>query len=148
MKPFLNSLLALSLVLTASGLATILAWFPGGLDHVEEILLAPGAETPPNLVVTLPLIAIGAVALARLPLPGFLSPLVAKVFGAIRRSKWLWVPLFASLIPLGLDAGGTLIDVLDGETWKAISAWVALVGAPLAAVLVTTLWRVRLQARS
>jgi hypothetical protein len=147
MKPFLNSVLALLLVTAAGGLATVLAWTAGGLDSIEQILFAPGAETPSNLVVTLPLIAIGALSLARLPVPKLLSPLLKKGLGAVRKSNLLWIPLFASVVPLGLDAGGTLIDAFDGATWQAISAGVALVGAPIAAATTATLWRLRLRPR-
>jgi len=136
-----NAVFVLLLAATAGGVAAVLALTAGGIDSVERILFVPGAETPPDLVLLAPLAAIGVVSLSRLPLPKswtWVQPLF-KVF----QSGWpMYVLMIASFALLGGWSAYTVATEID-NVWRAFAAALALVGAPVAVFLATSLYKSR-----
>jgi patatin-related protein len=127
-----NGLLALVLVGVVGGFTAALAWIFGPLDSVERLLFAPGADNPPEWVLGLSLFLLGVSSAARLPLPGWLGKLAAK----LRGGRWFVLLLSAAFVLVGVFAGIDLIDAFDKGCWQ--KAGIVLGGA--VAPLVAAYW--------
>ena len=140
--PFRNAMYTLALIGSGGGVAALLAVTAGDLGSLEQVLFAPGSDRPSTAALLAPLAAMGVVSAARLPLPGFLGVLATGL--AKLRGK---VPMCALLILgfawLGADAGQSLVRVFDDSLWQGVSAGLALIGAPIAAIFAVTLWKGR-----
>ncbi|MGN6201795.1 MAG: DUF3376 domain-containing protein [Solirubrobacterales bacterium] len=136
---FRNGLFAFVLVLAGGVLAMGLGVWQGDLDF-ERILIAPGAEIPPDNVLLVALIALGVVSLARLPLPGPLQ-WVGGLLKPLGRGKPLRLILIAIFLVLIGFTVPTAVDAVDEGLWQAIAALTALVAAPICAGCAVKIWR-------
>lgn len=141
-QPVRNLFYVVALLATAGGLAALLSITSGDLD-LERVLFAPDADTPESSWVLLaPLFALGIVSASSLPLPTWtehLSP-VLKFFATGVPMCLLMIVGFG--IP-GVYAAGVLLDNLGDGAWQTVAAGLALLGAPVAAWLVTSLGKNR-----
>lgn len=141
-KPLRNVTLTVSLLGFSAAFAAALAWTMGGLDSLPKLLFTPGAEVPPTLVLLAPLVAIGVLSAARLPLPGWLGK-VRGMVERLRSGKLLGLPLIATFLLLGGWSGWNLVRTFDDSLWQGASVACALLGAVAAAAFTVALWERR-----
>lgn len=136
-QPLRNAFFALSLLATAGAVGVVLALTAGDVAGVERILFAPGSEVPPDWVLGAPLAAIGVISIARLPLP---KPWQRskKVLEKVRRGWAAYALAFAAFLLLGGWSAYTVATSID-SLWQGLTAGLALLGAPLAVFLATSL---------
>lgn len=146
--PLRNFLTALGLLGAAFGFAAALAAIFVPLD-IERILFAPGATLPPKEVVLVPLVVLGVVSVARLPVPGWLRQLAAKIEG-LRSSPLMALVSAASFVLLGVYAGIDLWNAgFDGGAfWHWVAAILALGVTPIVAAISLTRWKRPVRRRS
>lgn len=146
-EPLRNFLLAVGLLGAAFGFSAALAAIFGDFN-LKRILFTPGASTPPNIVLLAPLIVLGAVSAARLPIPGWLNPLTG-VITAIRKSRFVYLLAAATFFLLGIWAGIDLFEAgFDGGAfWQACGAVLAFLVAPAVAALSLARWPRQMLAR-
>ena len=135
----LNGSLALALIGSAAGVAAVLAWTAGGLDNIERLLFAPDAQSPPEWVLIVALVAIGVFSVARLPLPGWLGGIADK----LRKGPALCPLLIVTFAFFGAFAAVDLAEAAEKGTWQAVSAGLALVAAPAIAAITVAIWKNR-----
>jgi predicted acylesterase/phospholipase RssA len=136
---FKNAVYAVALALSGVGAVAGLALIVGNLEP-ESLLFSPDAESPPEEVLWLVLGLLGAVSLARFPLPGPLKKLGPKL-GKIRlEGRWMCLTLTAAFVLLSVFTVQTLVDAFyhglwhrEARLWQGIAAAVALGLAPVAA---------------
>lgn len=136
---FKNLVYAAGLLLAAGGLAGILALTDGGLD-AEHLVLATGAEAPPEAALWAILGAVGVVSAVRLPLPSWL-PLGGWVEKLRNRGWTMLAILVVAFAVLGYYSGRILVAAFDRGAWQAIAVLAAFVAAPLVAACAVTIWR-------
>lgn len=134
-----NGAIALALIGSAVGVAAVLAWTVGGLDNLERVLFTPDAQSPPEWVLIVALVAIGVFSAARLPLPGWLGWIADK----LRKGPALCPLLIVTFALFGAFAAVDLAKGADKGAWQAVSAGLALVAAPASAALTVAIWKNR-----
>jgi predicted acylesterase/phospholipase RssA len=146
-KPLRNFLLAVALLGAAFGFSAALSAIFGEFN-LTRILFTPGASTPPDIVLLAPLVVLGAVSAARLPIPGWLNPLTGAIT-AIRQSRLVYLLAAATFLLLGIWAGVGLYEAgFDGGAfWQACSAVLALLVAPIVATMSLARWPHHILAR-
>ncbi len=137
----LNAARAFGLFACGGVLAGLLAlWARGGGLSLEQVLLCPGADNPPQEIVVLALVATAGLSALRLP-----------VLGSTLNQFLLWPPgrkalcavLIAVSLAVSIAAGIALWGQIDGGWWRTVSVVLALPGAPLAALAYLMPWRRR-----
>ncbi len=153
-SPAKNFFYAFALALTGVGLVAALALIVEDIS-VEQLIFAPGGEKPPEEVLWAVLALLGAVSLARFPLPKWLARF-RPWLGKIRMdAHWMCAVLVAAFVLLSAYTAQTLVGAFyhgllerDARLWQGIAALVALAGAPIAALVAVSRVRVRRRRKS
>ena len=137
----LNAARALGLFACGGVLVGLFAlWAKGGGLSLEQVLLCPGADDPPQEILILALVATAGLSMLRLPVLG----------GPVNRLL-LWPPgrkalcgvLIAVSLAVAIAAGIALWGQIGGGWWRTAGVLLALPGAPLAAAIYLMPWKRR-----
>jgi hypothetical protein len=140
-RRLLNGGRAVALAASGGIAAALLAlWSEGGGRSLEQVLIAPGAENPPETIVVFALVVSAGLATLRLPFVGKkVNAWLARPGSAIA----IAVLTIAASLALAIAAAIPLYGEIDGGWWRTVSVVLALPGAPLAALWLLTPWRKR-----
>jgi hypothetical protein len=129
-KRLRNGALLLSILITAGAFGAVVAVIRGDLD-AADLVLAPKSAEPPNLVLSLAILATLGIAAARLP------PVFRRITNMLER-PWSAITLVALIgvaAALIWFTASPLWDALSASPWwKPVTAALALFGAPILAI--------------
>jgi hypothetical protein len=139
----LEGVKAIGLLAAGVGAAALAAWIWGDRAWTQ-LLAGPGADPPPDLILTIVIGLVVGVPIALVPaiLRGWLDALIVKGWAG-------WPTLALFVIAAGL-AGGSAVGPLwtawdSGEDWKQVAAACAVPAAPIVAFLCLGLWPKRVK---
>jgi hypothetical protein len=115
-------------------------WAEGGGLSLEQVLLCPGAENPPETIVLAALAATAGLAALRLPI---FSKAATGWLRLPRDGTGLCLLMTAVSCAVGIASAIPLWGAIDDGWWRSVSVPLALPGAALVAAWLLTPWRRR-----